>query len=157
MRNRAEDHYGAHRPAPASMESLPLFGGEPSVPAWATTWSSLTDDQRKAQRERWKELLRPIVRALVRRRGPEGIIAGDVIAEGITGGILWGERSFVTKYPRVYAWVGPWLGQLAAEGVIAAKTEALASGRRIQVTRRSDRSLSHGNEGGVFVALEFAA
>lgn len=145
------------RPADAGTQGLGLFEQQPGVPAWAQSWGSLTDDQRAAQRERWKELLRPVVLELVAKRGPEGIIAGDVIAEGIVRGLLWGERTFLQDHPRVYAWVGPWLASLAAQGTIAPLTVRLPNGSTLQVTRKSERSLSHGNPGGVFVALEYAA
>lgn len=145
------------KPVDAGTAGLGLFEQAASIPAWAQAWGSLTDDQRAAQRERWKELLLPVVRELVVRRGPEGIIAGDVIAEGIVRGVLWGERTFLKNHPRVYAWVGQWLARLAFDGEIAEKTIALPGGGRLHVTRKSERSLSHGNPGGVFVALEFAA
>jgi hypothetical protein len=140
------------QPSPAQPDT-----SRTSVPGWVTTWGTMTPAQQKAQRDRWKELLRPVVLELVQRRGAEGIIAGDVIAEGIVRGILWGERTFLKQYGRAYSFIGPWLAQLAAAGTIAAVTERLSNGSTIHVTRTSERSLSHRNAGGVYVAREYAA
>lgn len=121
------------------------------APGWASSWGALTDAQRLAQRERWKEQLLPIVRELAARTTPEGVTASEVLAEGCRRSLLWGERSFLTKYPRIYAWIGGWLRQLAGDGVLAAKTVDLPGGGTLAVTRESERKLSHSNKNVVYV------
>lgn len=150
-RHLEHDHYGAPK-RDAGVDGLGLFAPPaPSVPRWAETWGSLTDAERKAQRERWKELLLPAVVELSARTAPIGVTASEVLAAGIERGILWGERSFVTKYPRIYSWVGGWLAQLAKEGIVTPKTAQVEGHGRIHLRRESDRELSHSNEGFIYV------
>jgi hypothetical protein len=148
-RRLEHDHYGAPK-RDAGVEGLGLFAPpEPTVPRWAETWGSLTDAARKAQRERWKELLLPAVVEL--SAAPLGVTASEVIAAGIERNHLWGERAFLTKYPRIYSWVGGWLAQLAREGIVAPKTAQVEGHGRIHLRRESTRDLSHSNEGFIYV------
>jgi hypothetical protein len=128
----------------------------PQRPRWASTWGSLTDGERVAQRTRWVEQLSPVVHAMAVRRGVEGITASDVISEAIVLGIFWGETSFIERYPRVYAWVGPWLAHLARRGRLTPKTVANPGGRPVQVTRKSERGASHANRNAIYLAPEVA-
>lgn len=135
---------------------LELSPVPPPKPAWAVSWGSLTDAARRQQRERWVELLTPIMRSLAKRRGVEGITASEVVSAGITAGVLWGETSFIERYPRVYAWVGPWLAQVARRGGLAPKVVSVPGGGQLQVTRRSEREASHSNRNAVYLDPEFA-
>jgi hypothetical protein len=148
-----EDHYGRRAPSPAEQLAGTMFDltAPPPTPPWAQRWGSLTDEQRKRQRERWQEQLQPLVLDLAARRGPEGITASDVISAGITAGILNGERLFLKEYPRVYAFIGPWLAQLARTGTLRPKTARLEGGGEIHVKRESSRDVSHGNANLVYV------
>lgn len=147
-----EVEFSRARPRPdEGTNGLELFDTTPSAPQWVTTWGTLTIEQQHAQRERWKEQLRPRVVELARKSGPEGIIAADVISDGITSGVLWGERVFLQRYPRIYAFVGPWLGKLAAGGMLEPVMVDLPNGARLHVTRMSERSLSKHNKAGVYV------
>jgi hypothetical protein len=147
-----EAEYSRSRPRPdEGTAGLGLFDTTPSAPAWVQSWGTLTVAQQHAQRERWKEQLRPRVVELARKSGPEGIIAADVISDGITSGVLWGERVFLTKYPRIYAFVGLWLAELAVGGVLEALTVRTDNGATFQVRRESTRAISKGNLGKVYV------
>jgi hypothetical protein len=136
----------------------------PEVPrdtaGWATRWASLSPLERKAQRERWKVQLLPIVMDLAARRGAEGFTAADVQSDGITAGVLNGESWFLKNplpvYRNVYAWIGQWLSYLADTGTLARVMETMADGRKKQVERESTRKASKGNPGGVFVLAELA-
>ena len=154
MNRRAEavthDHYAAPRPRDEGVAGLSLFeAASASRPSWAETWASLTPARQRAQRDRWAEQLLPIVRELAGR--PQGVTASEVLSAGADAGILWTERSFVSRYPRFYAWLGPWLASLAARGVLTARTVDLPEGGTLHVTRESDRVGSHGNKNGVYV------
>lgn len=129
----------------------------PVAPSWATSWGSLTDAARRQQRERWIELLTPIMRSLAKRRGAEGITASEVVSAGITLGVLWGEASFIERYPRVYAWVGPWLAQVARRGGLAPKVVEVPGGGQVHVQRKSERGASHRNRNGIYLDPEFAS
>lgn len=149
---RAYDEAEAMRtPKPAA--PLPLGGlfdpPASETPRWAETWGSLTDAERAAQRERWKEQLLPIVRELA--AAPIGVTASEVIAAGIAQHHLWGERPFLTTYPRIYSWVGGWLAQLAETGLLAAKTAHVEGHGVIKLRRESERDLSHHNAGFIYV------
>lgn len=146
---READHYGAPK-RDAGVEGLGLFAPtEPAVPRWAEVWGSLTDTARKAQRERWKELLLPAVVELSAR--PQGVTWSEVTTAGIDRGILWGERPFLSKYPRIYAWGGSWLAQLAKEGIIVPKTAHVEGHGTIHLRRESTRDLSNDNAGFIYV------
>jgi hypothetical protein len=127
------------------------------IPGWRTRWASLSDDERRAQRERWQESLLPIVQAMASVAAGDGITASDVISRGITAGILNGERAFLHEHPRVYSFVGLWLAQLVRDGVLAPKTVTLENGGQMRVRRESDRAVSKGNVNLVYVAAEVAA
>jgi hypothetical protein len=127
----------------------------PEKPAWARTWGTLTERQRREQRTRWIDLLTPITIALAKRRGPEGITASEVTSEAILCGYLWGEAAFFERYPRVYAWIGPWLGQLARRGHLVPKVIPIPGGQ-LQVSRKSERGASHRNRNAVYLHPEFA-
>lgn len=150
MTRPSYDETEAMRHRDAGTSGLGLFAVD-NTPSWVSSWGTLTTSQQFAQRERWKEQLLPRLLDLARRNGPEGIIAADVIGDGITSGVLWGERVFLKKYPRIYAWIGPWLGQLANSGTLAPVMVELPNGGRLHVTRMSERSLSKHNKGGVYV------
>lgn len=139
----------AKPPAPPPIGGLFDPPAEPSMPRWAESWGSLTDAERAAQRERWKELLLPVVRELA--AAPIGVTASEVIAEGIARHHLWGERPFLTKYSRIYSWVGGWLAQLAEQGLLAAKTAHVEGHGVIKLRRESERDLSHNNSGFIYV------
>lgn len=141
------------RPVPAPTDGLALWNTEPAVPRWVESWGTLTDDERRAQRERWKELLLPIVRELSRRKGPIiGVTWSEVTAVGIERGYLWGERSFLSKYPRIYSWGGGWLSQLATQGVLAPETARVGGHGVIHLRRDAGRKVSHSNDGFIYVA-----
>lgn len=123
----------------------------PPPPAWTQRWASLTEDERRRQRERWQEQLLPLVRDLARRRGPEGITASEVMAEGITKGVLPGERSFLTAHPRVFSWIGAWMAQLARTGTLRAKTARIEGGGELHLKRTSERDASHSNANLIYV------
>jgi hypothetical protein len=124
------------------------------IPGWATRWDSLTEQQREAQRSRWKALLEPHVLELARKSGPEGIIASDVLSLGVTLGILNGERLFVKRHPRIYAFLGPWLGHLAEDGKLVPKMIRLPDGSLLHVKRKSTRLVSKGNQGAVYLSVD---
>lgn len=142
QRSRDETEESRLHRAPADQYAGTMFDSPP--PSWTQRWASLTDAERKAQRERWQEKLLPIVLEFVVTR--EDIIASDVISRGITDGVLNGERAFLAQHPKVYSFVGPWLGALAVAGVIGRKTVALPDGGELQLTRKSERDPSHGNK-----------
>lgn len=153
-RSHEHDHYGHVPPADAVVSDYSLFSQppeEPRIPAWAETWGSLTPAQRLAQRARWKELMLPYVLELSQRTAPPGVTASEAITEGIARQHLWGEPSFLSKYPRIYSWVGSWLAQLAAQGMMTVKTARVEGHGVIKLRRESDRDLSHGNEGIIYV------
>jgi hypothetical protein len=122
-----------------------------TAPAWTRTWGSLSFAERRRERERLAERLTPIMRALAKRRGPEGITASEVIAEAIVAGVLWGEPTFIESYPRVYAWIGPWLAQLARRGSLVPKLVELPGGGQLHVTRIAERGASHRNRNAVYL------
>lgn len=123
----------------------------PESPGWARSWGSLTAQQRAGQRMRWIELMTPRVRRLAEKAGPEGITASDVISDAIVVGIFWGEAAFIERYPRVYAWVGPWLAQLARVGRLQPMLVPLSGGGQLHVTRKSERGASHRNRNAVYL------
>lgn len=150
-RRLEHDHYGAPK-RDVGTDGLELFDPPaPALPRWAETWGSLTDAERKAQRERWKELLLPIVRELSARTAPVGVTWSEVTTAGIDRGILWGERSFLSKYPRIYSWGGAWLAQLAKAGELLAKTAQVEGHGTIHLRRESTRDLSNDNAGFIYV------
>lgn len=116
----------------------------PEVPGWATRWASLTKAERVAQQDRWKALLLPVVLELAATR--EDFIASDVIAVGAERGLLNTERPFLKLHPRIYSFIGTWLGLLAERGTIARHTIPLPNGGVWQLQRKADRSLSHSNK-----------
>jgi hypothetical protein len=134
-----------------------LFSQPPEQPAFSQRWASLTDAEREAQRERWKERLLPVVLDLADRCGPEGFIAADVQSEGITRGILNGEASFLSANRNAYSFLGGWLSVLAEQGVIGRYMLPLANGGALQLERKSERDASHGNKGKVYVSARMAA
>lgn len=152
---RAFDASEDTRPASPDMQFTGTMFAAPSHSL--TRWASLTELQRKAQRERWQELLLPIVTSLAERRGPEGITASEVIGEGIVAGVLNGERVFMKANPKVYAWVGNWLRGLAHDGPLAKKLVRLEDGGSIHATRLSERAASHSNRNAIYVGKRWAA
>jgi hypothetical protein len=133
-----EDHYGRTM-ADLGYIDTPLFN---------------TPAQRKADRERLKERLLPLVLALAKRRGPEGITASEVLAEALVVGTLTPAPS---HDPRRHAWLGPWLGQLARLGILTPKMVRLPDGGTLHVTRKSVRHTSKQNAGGVYLDPAVAA
>lgn len=120
-------------------------------------WASLPASERRAQRERWQERLRPIVLHMARVAAGDGITASDVISRGITEGVLNGERSFLAHHPKVYSWVGHWLLKLAREGVLAPLMLVTVGGGRVHARRKSERGISKGNKPYIFVEAGIAA
>lgn len=136
----------------APTDGLALWNTEPELPRWVETWGSLTDDERKAQRERWMELLLPVVLELARRTAPIGVTWSEVTAVGIERGYLWGERSFLKKYPRIYSFGGGWLSRLATQGMLAPETARVGGHGVIHLRRDAERKISHSNDGFIYIA-----
>lgn len=128
----------------------------PVAPLWATTWGTLTDRQRAEHRRRWIERLTPVMRQLAKRHRSEGITASEVLTEGIIAGVLWGEDAFIERYPRVYAWIGPWLSKVAREGKLVPRMIDIPGGGKVQLTRASTRDGSHSNRNAVYLDPEYA-
>jgi hypothetical protein len=144
-----ETEHDRVRPADAGTAGLALFDEPPCVlPGWAQTWASLTETERRAQRDRWKQQLLPLVLDLAAR--PQGVTASEVLTAGAEASILWTERSFVSRYPRIYAWIGVWLAELATKDQLEARTVRLPEGGTLHVTRESSRIGSHGNRNGIY-------
>ncbi len=123
---------------------------------WAQRWNSLSEAEREARRDRWRELLRPVVIEMAKIASGDGVTASEVISVGISRGILNGERSFLAAHPRVYSWIGHYLVALVHDGVLAAKLIRLEGGGSIHARRASDRAVSKGNFGKVYVLAELA-
>jgi hypothetical protein len=159
MTRRSHAHSeDAYRPRDIGTDGLEMFAPAPEpTPAWKERWACLTDAERDAQRERWKEKLLPTVIRLAERAAGYGITASEVISVGISERTLNGERAFLTANPRVYSWVGAWLATLAANGVLSRKTVELPDGGTLQLTRKSDRKVSHANEGKIYLHPQVAA
>ncbi|HKW09726.1 MAG TPA: hypothetical protein VJO33_05055 [Gemmatimonadaceae bacterium] len=115
----------------------------------ASLFDAVTPAQRRRERERLQQRLEPITLALAERRGPEGVIAADVISEAVVRGLLTGQEW--RSAPRAYSWVGPWLASLARAGKLAPKMAGPVHARR-----KSDREASHSNSQLVYVAPRFA-
>jgi hypothetical protein len=145
-----ETEHDRVRPADAGTAGLALFDEPPCVlPGWAQTWASLTETERRAQRDRWKQQLLPLVLDLAAR--PQGVTASEVLTAGAEASILWTERSFVSRHPRIYSFLGGWLGQLAKQGKLAPKTARVEGHGTIHLRRDSERKLSHDNDGLIYV------
>lgn len=153
-RNHA--HADEHVVRDQGTEGLSLFS-QPAPESWQTRWASLSDEERRQQRERWKQLLLPIVLELAARRGGEGITASEVQTEGMLRGVLWGERSFLTANPRVYSFIGAWLSQLANDGALVPKVYRIEGGGSVKARRESERDPSHGNSAFVYLHPREAA
>jgi hypothetical protein len=123
---------------------------------WATRWDSLTPLERQAKRERWQEQLRPIVVEMAKMASGDGVTASEVIATGIARGILNGERAFLAAHPKAYSFMGHFLVALVHDGVLAPKMIRLEGGGAIVARRASDRAVSKGNSGKVYVLAELA-
>lgn len=144
---------------PSALAVTPSLGPVPSRAPESTgslspisqRWASLTELEREAQRDRWREQLRPHVVQLAEIAAGDGITASDVLSRGITAGILNGERSFQSAHPKVYAWIGHLLLKMSHEGELSVKKHA-----GMVVRRRSERLTSKGNLGVVYVAARFA-
>lgn len=104
--------------------------------------------ERRRIRARDQERLEPLMRDLARRRGPEGITAAELIAEGITRGVFTGQETAMGQQ-RALSWIGPWLAALAKRGVLARRMDD-----GVEVRRRSERAQSHGNLQLVYVLAE---
>jgi hypothetical protein len=74
-----------------------------------------------------------------------------VLAAAIEGKVLWGERAFLSRYPRVYSWMGPFLAQLARAGTLKPLTITTEGHGTIHLRRESSRDLSHDNSGLIYV------
>jgi hypothetical protein len=145
-----ESEHSRVRPADVGTAGLALFDEPASaLPRWAETWASLSETERRAQRDRWKEQLLPLVLELAAR--PHGVTASEVLTGGAESFVLWTERSFVSRYPRIYSFLGGWLGQLAKQGKLAPKTARVEGHGTIHLRRDSERKLSHDNDGLIYV------
>jgi hypothetical protein len=113
-----------------------------------------TAPQRKADRDRTKERLLPVVRELAAKRGHEGITASEVLAEALVRAILTPAPS---HDPRRHSWLGGWLATLARSGTLAPKTVRLPDGGTLHVTRKSERHASHANSGRIYLDPQVAA
>jgi hypothetical protein len=144
MKRRTEDHYGARV----------KDQGASDTPLWSVAQSSQSPVERKRDVERLKERLLPIVCDMAKRRGPEGVTASEVLAEGLVLGILTPAPS---HDPRRYAFIGPWLAALAHLGILAPKTVKLPDGSLLHVKRKSLRHSSHANPNAIYISPELAA
>ena len=135
---KRDDHYGRTM-ADLGYVDTPLFDNP---------------QQRKADRDRTKERLLPVVRELAIRRGPEGITASEVLAEALVRSIL---PPAPAHDPRRHSWLGGWLASLARAGELAPKMVRLPDGGTLHVTRKSERHASHRNDGRIYLDPKVAA
>lgn len=120
-------------------------------PSWARTWGTLTLAEQRAQRARWQELLLPVVLELAQRTAPPGVTWSEVAAVGMEKAILWGEPSFLKRYPRIYSWGGAWLSLLSRQGRLAPKTHHVEGHGVVHLRRDSESPRSHHNDGLIYV------
>lgn len=143
----------------SQVEKSPIVAAPPHPFA---RWASLSDTERKAQRERWEAQLLPIVIRIADVAAGDGITASDVMSHGITEGVLNGERAFLTANPKVYSFLGTYLVRLAYDGILAPKllrVEGAGEDGRpatVHVSRVSQRAASHRNKQLVYVAAKYA-